>query len=72
MGKLSKAERDALSYILTNGPGTLPLTRREQIPAHVVRLVAVGYLEKLNRLRPGSEMYEITDAGRQALTGEPG
>ena len=72
MGKLTKAEREALCYILANGPGTLPLTASARTPAHVARLVDAGYLETLNRLLPSTAIYEITPAGRQALTGEPG
>lgn len=64
---LTKAERELLSFILENGPGTLPLTKQSKVPAHVSRLVGAGYLETLNRLRPSSAMYEITDAGRAAL-----
>ena len=71
MGKLTKAERQALRYILTNGSGTLPLTATARTPAHVARLVDAGYLETLNRLLPSTAIYEITPAGRQAL-GEPG
>jgi hypothetical protein len=65
--KLTKAQRDALSYILENGPGTLPLTKAARTPAAVVRLLEAGLLETLNRLRPGPPMYEITPAGRSLL-----
>lgn len=67
--KLSKAERAALSFIKTNGPGALPTTNAARTPAHISRLVAAGYLETLNRLRAGPQIYEITAAGRAALTG---
>jgi hypothetical protein len=66
--KPTKAQRSALKFILTNGPGTLPLTKSGRVPAAVCQLLDAGLLETLNRLRPGPEMYEITAAGRQALT----
>ena len=66
--KLTKAERGSLVFILNYGPGTLPLTKQSRVPAHVSRLVSAGYLEKLNRLRPGAEMYEITPAGRAVVS----
>lgn len=66
--KLTKAERGSLSFILKNGPGTLPMTTRGLVRAHVPRLVRAGYLETLNRLRPGPEMFEITPAGLAALS----
>lgn len=59
VGKLTKAEREALCYILANGPGTLPLTASARTPAHVARLVDAGYLETLNRLLPSTAMYEM-------------
>lgn len=65
--KLTKAQRDALNFILANGPGTLPLTKQGRTPAAVAQLVERQFLETLNRLRASPPMYEITAAGRAAL-----
>jgi hypothetical protein len=65
--KLTKAQRNALAFILANGPGTIPLTRAGRTTAAVTGLVSPGLLETLNRLRPGPPMYEITAAGRAAI-----
>ncbi|ODT87032.1 hypothetical protein [Phenylobacterium sp. SCN 70-31] len=64
-----KAQRDALIYILENGPGTIPMTKALRVPAPVQQCVEAGWLEPLNRLRPGPPMYEITASGRAALKG---
>lgn len=71
MGELTKAKIAVLRFILENGPGTLPLTRGGRTPAAVSDLLDGGMLEKLNRLRPGPPMYEITPAGRAALSHQP-
>jgi hypothetical protein len=67
--KLTKSQRSALRFILDNGPGTMSLASG-RTPAAVDQLVQAGMLETLNRLRPGSPMYEITPVGRQALSQE--
>lgn len=65
---LTKAQRAVLQFILAEGPGTLPLTKAGRTPAAVAELVDGGFLETLNRLRPGPPMYEITPAGRALLS----
>lgn len=72
MKGLTKAQKSALRLILREGPGTLPLTSRGQVTAAVAQLLSAGLLEPLNRLRPGPGMYEITPAGRAALTQDEG
>lgn len=69
--KLTKAMRDVLRFILREGPGTVPYTKQGRKSASVSHLLDAGMLEKLNRLRPGPAMYEITPAGRQALAKDP-
>jgi hypothetical protein len=70
--KLTKAQREALRFILAKGPGTLPLTKAGRTPAAVADLVEAGLLETLNRIRPSPPMYEITPAGRAALSTQDG
>lgn len=65
--RLTDRQRKALTIVQDRGAGPFALTTEGRIPATVLRLVELGYLEKLNRLRPGLPVYEITAAGRAAL-----
>jgi hypothetical protein len=65
--KLTKRQRDVLASIQRSGPGPCMLTRAATIPAPVCQLVQMGFLETLNRMRPGPQVYEITPSGRKAL-----
>ena len=67
MGRLTAAHRAALRFILQHGPGTFPLLKSGRHPKAVHDLVQRGFLETLNRIRPGPAVYEITSAGRAAL-----
>jgi hypothetical protein len=69
-GKLTKAQRRDLAFILAEGPGTLPETKAGRTRASVSALLDRGLLETLNKLRPGNPMYEITPAGLAALNEE--
>ena len=65
--KLNARHLAYLRFILREGPGTVPDTKAGRTPKPVSQLVEGGFLETLNRIRPGATMYEITEAGRAAL-----
>lgn len=67
-GELTKAQRDALNFILRNGPGAFPPLKSGRPPKAVDDLVQLGLLETLNSLRQSPQMYEITAKGRAALS----
>lgn len=68
---LSKDQRAFLRHVLQDGPSEPQLTKGLRIPAAVHQLVALRLVEPLNRMSPGSPIYEITPAGRAALFARP-
>ena len=66
-GRLTKAQADALAAIVRRGPSCFRPTNQNREQAHVRQLFERGLIERLNRMRPGPTVYEITPAGRAAL-----
>lgn len=62
-GRLTKAQRAILSKIAQDGPATWPWGSK---PLTRDTLQRAGLIEPLNRMS-GDPVFEITEAGRQAL-----